>query len=383
MNDLAGIFLGGVLIGATGLSYLVVSGTWPHFLEVFTFWNGGYATLMWAELPIRMGAQLHYFPPWSYLQLIAIPLAILCVIDSWAGMPGRVLPAWLWDSGSSDRVRFARLLLAAVYLGWTAQGLFFQRDFHYVHVPETLMLLAVLASQRWVAGFAVIVWLALSCLVVALGWSPAQNPPPTRSAIGADWGMVFYHPSADGDRLRLWPDCWRIGLTDSEYYRRRNAAGLVKNFHGTNDWEQLDEVARELRQRGARDGEVLCWHDAPHAVYLMLDIRPGFRFQHVSQMTGVGEAQRDRVRVELDAAAPRVRWVVSDLWRVGADAPEVLGDPTATGPDLLPPEMIPEIRDEFPFDQPAVFRSGQGRGRYVIHELKHPIVWGEGPEMRE
>jgi hypothetical protein len=60
---------------------------------------------------------------------------------------------------------------------------------------------------------------------------------------------------------------------------------------------------------------------------------------------------------------------------VEAEDPELLGDLFTAGPDLLPTGMLPEIRDEFPFDQPAVFRSGGGRGRYVIHELKHPITW--------
>jgi hypothetical protein len=378
-GDLAGNLLGGVFVGALGVGVLVGTGTWPHFVEVFTFWNTGYASLMWEELPVRFDVQLHYFPPWSYLQVVAVPVALLCVLDGrprpGVGPVGRRLPAWLWDTGSDDRVRFARLVLAAVYLGWVGQAFFLQRDFHYVHVPETLMMLAVLATHRWKAGLVCTAWLAASSLLVGLGLFSSQNPPPVRTFARLDWGVLFVHPAADPARWPLWWDCWRGDLTEVEYYRRRNAVALVKDFHGSNDWEQLAEVADELRRRGAGDRDVVCWHDAPHAVYLLLGVRPGFRFLHVSQMIGVGPAQQDRVRAELSAAAPHVRWVVSDLWRAGADVPESLGDPTSTGPDLLPLGMIPEVRDEFPFDQPAVFRSGGGRGRYILHELKHPITW--------
>ena len=66
-----------------------------------------------------------------------------------------------------------------------------------------------------------------------------------------------------------------------------NALGLVRGFHSANDWEQLGEVADWLRTRGVRDGELLCWDDSPHALYLELGIRPAFRFQHVGQMAGI------------------------------------------------------------------------------------------------
>src|SRR5262249_44310036 len=77
VRDLAGNVLGGLLIGAAGVGYLIRSGTWPHFVEVFTFWNTGYAAQMFHELPRRLGLQLSYFPPWSYLQLISLPVAVV------------------------------------------------------------------------------------------------------------------------------------------------------------------------------------------------------------------------------------------------------------------------------------------------------------------
>lgn len=371
--DLAGNLAGGLLVGAAGVAYLIASEAWAPFAEVFTFWNPGYAALMAAELPIRLRTQLHYFPPWSYLQLVALPVAVLSVLDARTRVGSR-LPPWLWDRGTDDNVRLARLALAAVYLGWTAQGLFLQRAFFYVHVPEILLLLGVLASQRWAAGFLVIAWLTMSSLAAVFGLAAAENPSLVLPSDGPV-GIVFRHPVADPGRFELWLDCWRTGLDDHAYRLRMNAAGQVRDFHGANDWEQLGEVADELRRLGAKDGDVIAWHDGPHAVYLLLDVRPGFRFQHINQMTRIGPAQQWRIGVELANSAPRAKWVVSDLMRISGEWPEMLPDPAGCGPDLLPPTLHARARGLFPYDQPAIFRSAGGHGRYVIHALRNPITW--------
>jgi hypothetical protein len=378
LADLLGNLLGGLLVGAAGVGYLLASGTWPHFVEVFTFWNTGYAAQMWDELPVRYEMELRYFPPWSYLLVVGVPVALLSILDArpWSpgaagpGPLGRFLPRWLWDRGT-DETRAARVALAAVYLGWAAQALFFQRVFHYAHVPEILLALAVLAAQRWAAGFVMIAWLTVTSLISVLDLAPAGNPPPVEAVLDDPLPLVIRHPLADPARLRLWPDCWRTGLADRDYYRRMDALGTVHGFHAANDWAQLDEAADWLRARGVRDGEVVCWHDAPHALYLLLRVRPGFRFQHVSQMMGIGVEQEDRVHAELCEVVGRgrIRYVVSDLLRVAADGPELVGDLHGTGPDLLPPALVPEVRDSFPYNLPAVFRTAGGHGRYIIHEL--------------
>ena len=97
-------------------------------------------------------------------------------LDARPGGPvGRRLPGWLWTPAADDAVRFARLALAAVYLGWIAQALVLQREFHYVHVPETLMLLFVLAAQRWAAGFLLLGWLAVTSALVLAGAATSTN----------------------------------------------------------------------------------------------------------------------------------------------------------------------------------------------------------------
>jgi len=380
--DLLGQVLGGGAIGLIGIAYLVHSGTWPHFIDVFTTWNTGYAATMFAELPMRYYRQLHYFPPFSFLQYLSLPVAGLSILEGrpWCRRPvgpgflGRHFPAWLWDAGASDRVRFARLVLAGLYLGWTAQALYFQRDFHYVHVPETLMLLFVLATQRWAAGAFVTAWLAISSAIVLAGSMPAANVTGVGPEGGPEWAVL--HPALDPQRMKHWPDCWRLEIPTTEYRRRMNAVGLVHEFHAANDWEQLGEVTDWLAAHDVKDGEVVGWHDSTHAAYLDLHIKPGIRFQHVSHISGLGGEERERVDAELERVAPQVRYVISDLLRVSADGPKQLDDPNAPGvaPGLLPPGLAEHVRQDFPFNQPAVFRSNGGHGRYIIHELRHPFT---------
>jgi len=378
-RDLLGQLLGGLVVGSAGVAYLILSGTWEHFLDVFTVWNTGYFETMLSELPYRFHRQLHYFPPFSYLQIASLSVAILTVIHGrpWCrdslglGLTGRWLPTWLWDGGSDDRVRLGRLTIAALYLGWTAQAFFLQRDFHYVHVPETILLLFVLATQRWAAGAMLTLWLTLTSAAVLLGVASPANVTGVGPGGGPEWAVL--HPALDPDRMSHWSDCWRTDLSPVEYRRRRNAVALVREFHGATDWEGLGEVADWLRERGLRDGEVVGWHDSPHAAYLELGIRPGFRFQHVSHIAMLGQWQADAVNAEFDAAAPNVKYVISDLLKAADDEPSPL-DWTATGPDLLPPGLSADARKNFPNREPAVFRSGRGRGRYIVHELRHPFT---------
>ena len=387
LRDFLGNFLGGLIVGTIGISYMVATGTWAAFLEVFTFWNTGYAEVMLNEFPFRVQTQLHYFPPWSYLQIFAVSVAVGDLLDGrpWRREPtnpswvSRRLPAWLWSPAPDPTTRLVRVILASLYLGWTAQAFVFQRDFHYVHVPEIFLLLAVLAANRWAAGFLGVAWLTLANLLILAG-APADSLTADRSMHAPGFLLLIPHPAFDAERLQWWPECWSVGLTPARYRARMNALRQVKSFHSANDWEELGEVADWLKAQNVRDGEVLCWHDAPHALYLELQVRPGFRFQHVGQMLGIGQSQADRIMEELCAARPHVRYVVSDLMRVHADYPELVGDPRGKGDDFLPPTMDPILRDEFPYDQPAVFRSAKGHGRYVVHILPHPILGCEPGE---
>ena len=375
--DLGGNVLGGLLIGGVGIVYLVASGTWPYLIEVFTFWNSGYAKVMWSELPVRYQLQMHYFPPWSYLPVVALPVALLNLVDAWPtaddqpGWIGRNLPEWLWDRGTDANARFVRLAVSALYLGWTAQALFVQRQFHYVHVPEILLLFAVLAMHRWSGVFVMLVWLGITSVLIRMDAIPVEEPDSI-AVPGQQLRWALQHPVANPEWLAHWPACWRFGLNKFEYRKRMTDLRRIQDFHGVNDLTQLGEAADWLAEQGVKDGELLCWHDSPHALYVMLGIRPSFRFQHVGQMLGIGQEQADQMHRELVAAWPKVRYIVSDLMRAGADYPTRVPNWTEPGPDLLPPGMDPELRQEFPYTVPAVFRTADGRGRYLVHIIEHP-----------
>jgi hypothetical protein len=69
-------------------------------------------------------------------------------------------------------------------------------------------------------------------------------------------------------------------------------------------------------------------------------------------------------------ARDKVQYVVSDLIRVYAVAPEHLKPGRwEAGPDMLPPNLPPDRRALFPLNRPAVWRSRGGTGRYILHEM--------------
>lgn len=366
LRDFAGLLLGGAGLGILGVSLLAASGSWPAFVEVFTFWNAGYVAVMWQELPERIVNHFKYFAPWTYFQVVAWPVALLSIVE---GFGLRVPASKLWVKPENDDARTARLLFAVLYLGWSLQALLTQRGFHYVHVPEILLLFFVVATQRRPLGVAAILWCIATSIIVGMGWHADEALPQGRVFESDSNVWCVRHPIADPKRLREWTGCFHLELSERESMKRRQRLALVRDFFPANDWDQLCELAEELRRRGVRDGELLAWHDAPHAVYRLVPTRPGFRFMHVRAMMAVGPEQEACIHAELVAALPHVRYVVSDLMRVGYEDPDEIGDRTAAGPDLLPPSLRADLRMQFPYAMPAVFRTNDGRGRYVLHDL--------------
>jgi hypothetical protein len=96
----------------------------------------------------------------------------------------------------------------------------------------------------------------------------------------------------------------------------------------------------------------------------------------------MGKNAQERLLNEKDAAMPRARFIVSDLQIVTvgikpgtpawAEGLEMLREP-GTPEDLLPPRLSGEWRREFPFHYKAVFRSGGGRGRYIVHDARELV----------
>ncbi|MBA4066631.1 MAG: hypothetical protein C0501_23590 [Isosphaera sp.] len=352
-RDTAAVFAGGALAGLAGLGWLVGTGAWPHFADTWRNWNSAYGAVVWRELPFRATIQLGYFPPYSLFALVAVPLAAKN----------------LRDRDDPDPARFRRAVLAAAYLAWLLSTLLLQRGFHYAHVPETLLMLAVFAANRW----------PLPCLAVltqvAAGVVTLLAPQPDRPSSWVYRHLVDPNPAFDPDRARWWAGCWG---RDPPREVRRGVARWGQHF-GAHDPVELGAAADFLRGEGVRDGELIAWHDSPSALYAELGVRPGFRFLHVGTAWGLGPWQREQILKELREAAPRARFVVSDLYRVVRP-----GSDLSAGPDGLPVCLPGWQRGEFPFDQPVVFRSPSGR--HLVHAVRNPVrgcVIPEALDQRE
>ena len=404
--DLLGNVFGGAIVGLAGVAVLVASGSWPHFWEVVTVWAPEYTAVAQRELEKRMEQELHWFPPWSLLLVPTVPLALLSILDGspWCGRPrdgqpgpvGRLLPGWLWTARRPDAVRARRW---GALSRWACS--FYIQRVHVRPHGRTLLMFGLWAAHCWALPAAVIAWLTLT----SAAWLVGDVHPSVRESMlqiakhdsrpaeEPDIERYFVrYPLADMNRLRVWCDCWKINMTDHERYILWDRLRRIKEHEATIDWEEMEEVADFLRKQCVKDYELLAWHDSPHALYLMLGIKPGVRYLHVNTVQLIGWDARARVQGELACTAGKARFAVSDLefptlGVTPAQRLEILGPPaggtTHPGPprngaeksscNLLPAGLPASARSQFPFNQPTVFRSRGGLGRYVVHELRPPL----------
>ncbi len=118
--DLLGNLLGGIAVAIPGIVWLVASGAWSGFLEVFQKWNPYYMRLPQEEMfTWRYTMELFWFPVWSLGLILTVPLALVSVLDAafWlkrtqASIPvrpgplSRWLPWYLWDKPIGRRHTF-------------------------------------------------------------------------------------------------------------------------------------------------------------------------------------------------------------------------------------------------------------------------------------
>lgn len=378
--DLGGVVAAVLVVVALGVAWMVRTGAWEPYLDVNRSWNTGYLRVIFGELGGRIGYQIMYFPPWSVLFYPAAAVAVLNLIDArmWSstGTPGAVsrrLPRWLFAPPADDRERFARAVLAALYLGWSVSMMIFQRNFHYVHVPDTLMMIALFAANRWAVAFLAIVLQAAFTLYILENqadpaWKEQHRERQRHNLIY--WYLSDRHPALDKARTKRWRGCF--GREVSRELRRD--LGFQTVHFGGLDPVQLGDVEDFLRTQGVKDGDVICWHDSPHELYLALGIRPAIRFMHLSTVQGMGGWEPPaknwhyrQIRHETFEAAKKARFVVSDMNRVLWWGTSRLN---RVGPDGLPLDLLAWQRPQFPFNQPVVFRSSGGR--YLVHAIRRP-----------
>jgi hypothetical protein len=178
---------------------------------------------------------------------------------------------------------------------------------------------------------------------------------------------VDKHPAFDLARLRLWPRCFRREVPPE---LRRDVGFHTQHFGGI-DPVQLGAVERFLRSQGAGEGDVIGWHNTTHPLYLSLDVRPTIRFMHLSTVMEMGDWQYRQIKAELFRVTPTARFVVSDMYRITTQFGRLTGgniDPTTGYARVLPRWQL----GQFPFNQPVVFRSPNGR--YLVHAIRHPAA---------
>jgi hypothetical protein len=385
----------------------VATGTWTPFLEVFLEWNPLYMKLAAGEFSNRSKLQLFWFPPWSLFLVVTVPLALVSVLDMapWqsraraharpdrAGWVGDWLPRLLWDKQAGPDARFARGVLGGLYLAWAAQAFLVQRGFQYAHVPETLIMLAVWASHRWAWVPIALLWLTITTTL----WMVADTRPDLKERLDnlprtTRERYLPRHVIADTDRLRLWPECWHFTMEDKKRYQLWDKLRLHEPHEASISWEEINEVAEYLRDNDI-EHQTVAWFDSAHAVYLILDVRPKFRFMHVYTALSISVySETDGlVGVELmlhELKKSGAKYVINDLeWTTIGTYGDEQQRARLLGPAKNPPhDLLPihapwwdRLRDvqpsdpvdvPFPFNQPTVFRTRKGTGRYVIHRVE-------------
>jgi hypothetical protein len=249
------LLAGGVFAGAAGIAWLVATGAWPYFVDIFTRWNPEYlADGVWSGIPPKAIYLVTCFLPWGVVHVAAIPTAVLDIRRG----------------ENSPRMR-----LAALYLGWIAQAVILQKQFDYVFVPTQILGLAVVAARGWLIGVPFVLWFALVALVPALGER---------------------HPLTAPQVLALWPRCWKEGSSPE----LRDRLGHFTHTHWGTNWEALCETESYLKgiEPPLRDRELTCWNDSTHPLYLSMNLEPSARYLHFGTVLGLRDKEEE-VREEV------------------------------------------------------------------------------------
>jgi hypothetical protein len=331
--DAAGLLTGGLGVGALGVAWLLQTRAFPYFWEVFLDWNREY----YAE---STGFRRHThdifarFRPWSLVHYVALPLALVHLVRlARARATSRQGDK---ESGILGQVSWSPLF-AVFYLSWLFQAAYLQKGHDYVLVPPMLLALTVVAERLGPLAGRPTVAVVLASLAVYLG---------------------VHHPLLKPHRLVLWGRCWQEQSTA----QMRDHLKLTR-VPFTVHWVELEQVADYLRRQQVRDGEVVCYNNFTHPLYLDLDLQPGTPFLHFDTLLTTFPHKRERIRQQL--ANSRQRFVVSDLEAVHVDGPLT---EASDGSLCLPAQFPREHAVLFPWTEPILFRAGT----YLVHQVTGP-----------
>lgn len=344
-TDALGMLAGGLAIGGLGIGWLRASGAWPAFLDVMRNWNPEYYRYGrqegWTVDRVHdLGRGLF---PWVAVHILAVPLAIYLLVRAFR--TPRTRPEL------RTRRRGRQALLAALYLGWLFQAVVLQNLLEYIHVaPIFLGLMIVLATERPVRAHLLAPWSKRrACRRRRLVWVALLG--------GFAALALVYHPMFQLHRLVLWPQCLKVKKATTPALR--DGLSLVDHV----DWEDLDQVARFIRVKGRIDGWITCYSNGTQALYLDTNVQPSTRYVFLD--TWLACFVHHRAQILHDVMASQQRYVVTDLRSLGFN--RVRGD-IARSLQNIDPVLPADVRTQFPWSEPAVFRVGM----YTVHQVRHP-----------
>jgi hypothetical protein len=334
LSDLAGLLCGGLLTGGVGIAWLMATGAWPAFLDIFLDWNREYLLVSRRQWGVTW--LVWRLRPWGLVHLVAMPVALVILFQGIKSR-GRRTPA-------ASLLECTPALLAALYLGWVLQVLLLQQGFDYHRVPAMLLGLTLLIGAGLPSGR--VGWAVLAGFLV---WA------------------ALHHPMLHANRATAWPLCVRYGSTP-ELRDRLTMTGVVNST-------ELRPIRDYLAKRHLKPGELTSYDWRTNLLYVELGLKPSTRFVTVDSTLLFYPGHRDIVLRELNKS--HQHYVVTDLeTRIMTDA-----EMREVGPDKLPPAFPPQLRKVFPWSEPIVFRSG----RYLVHRVTGPVkvlVPGTGEHTR-
>jgi hypothetical protein len=364
--DTAGLLGGALIAGGLGIAWLLGSGTWPYFWEVMLEWNPEYRAAFSSPAFRRsriLDWAFEYFP-WSLVHLLAIPLAVAIL---WRAV---VRPDFSRELGVPPQVTGPdpQPLLASLYLGWLGQAVALQYPHDYVLAPTLLPALVLIAGRIRLGAEAAErrLWVGAGVFLIGI-WGALMA---THYPVFAPRWLGLWIRYFQSQRLALWARCLQEGSTP----KIRDTLALGPAY-GRVDWQDLERVAAYLRSQNVRDGELECFNDTTHPLYLELGVKPSTRFFQFSMAVNAFINHREQIRCELQSHRPR--FIVSDLYmarfvvkhqEMGVSWNWI----RAQKPGPVSAFTIPVPKGTlffYPMTEPAVFLAG----RYVVLRARGPV----------
>lgn len=320
LADAAGLFAGGLAIGAAGVGVMDALGIWRPYVDHLTGWGPEYAT------SDKYGKQGSWFfrlgylvrnTPWSLCYVLTVPAAfVIACRPLWSARPGITAPS------TGDRPD--RVLLAAALAGWAFQAWCLQHVFDYPHAAGEMLAVALLVD-------------------LAAGLRASGLHRVTLAAVATM--TLIGHAKLFAERLDVWGECVRDEPTPELQDKLARCRRI--------NWAELHRVADFLREQGAGPGEVNVISDTALPLWEILGQTPPTRYYIVHNNVVSFHSHRAQIVGAL-SRVPNQRFLVCDLSAIRWDPPR--------GYDWKNPSEWP-LRDDWygprRWADRVVFRSGK------------------------